>query len=184
MVLPSLKTILFHKSIDKKEYQKRFYDNGSSPRNINMNSDYNWETAQPATDISENRIDENVSDIQKIIDLCNKHDINLIIFTNPLHILTYENAVKNGYLEFLYKLSDITEYYNFSGINDITTNNNNYFETSHYKIEVGDIIIDAIFNNANDMKLLSQGFGYFVTKNNRDDLHAILDNQIIQYTDN
>jgi hypothetical protein len=183
MVSASLKTILSHKGMDKKEYQRRFYDNGSYPRNYNMNNGYNWETAQPGTGISENRIDENILDIQKIINLCNKHNIKLIIFTNPIHILTYKNSVKNGYLDFLYKLSNITEYYNFSGINNITANNSNYFETSHYKIEVGDIIINTIFNNATDEKLLSQGFGYYVTKNNRDVLFKILNSQMTQYAE-
>jgi hypothetical protein len=82
--------------------------------------------------------------------------------------------VENGYLDFLYKLSGITEYYNFSGLNDITVNNSNYFETSHYSTAVGDMIINAIFHGITDDRLLSQGFGYYVTKSNRDAFFDIL----------
>jgi hypothetical protein len=85
--------------------------------------------------------------------------------------------VENGYLDFLYRLSDITEYYNFSGVNDVTTDNSLYWETSHYKMEVGDMIIDTIFNNKTDEQLHEQGFGYYVTKDNRDALFTILKNQ-------
>jgi hypothetical protein len=85
--------------------------------------------------------------------------------------------VENGYLDFLYRLADISEYYNFSGINDVTTDNSLYLETSHYKMAVGDMIIDAIFNDQVDQQLLAQGFGYYVTKENRDALFTILKNQ-------
>ena len=106
--------------------------------------------------------------------MCHENNIKLIVFTNPIHKLTYQKSVENGYLEFLYRLSDITEYYNFSGINDITTNNHNYFETSHYTHEIGDMIFDVIFNNITDKKLLSQGFGYHVTNITRDGFFELL----------
>jgi sugar phosphate isomerase/epimerase len=178
MVLSSLKeTIPYKKTIHAIEDEKRFYTNGSCPR-INLEpAGFDWENAKPGSDYQENRIDENISDVKKIIDLCKKYNIKLIIFTNPLHAITYQEAVKNGYLDFLFKLSEITEYYNFSGINNITINNTYFNETSHYKFEVGDMIIDAIFNNILDEELLGQGFGCHVTRNNRDMFLEILDNQ-------
>jgi hypothetical protein len=178
MVLSSLKTIIpYEKTIHAREDEKRFYASGSNQRiNFETPAGY-WKDAKPGTGYQENRIDKNISDIKKIIDLCKQYNIKLIIFTNPLHAITYQEAVKNGYLDFLYKLSEIIEYYNFSGINDITTNNTRFIETSHYKFEVGDMIVNAIFNNTLDEELLRQGFGYYVTKNSRDEFFNILTSQ-------
>jgi len=79
--------------------------------------------------------------------------------------------------DFLSRLSEITDYYNFSGINDITANNDNYLEASHYKAKVGNLIIDTIFNNKTDKNLLSQGFGYYVTTETKNEFINLLLNQ-------
>ena len=121
-------------------------------------------------------IENAIADIQSIINLCNENAINMILFTNPLHKLTYQKAAEVGYIDFLEKLSETTDYYNFSGMNDITTNNDNYLETSHYKLQVGDLIIDTIFNHKTDSQLLSQGFGYFVKKENNNEFRSMLRN--------
>ena len=47
-----------------------------------------------------------------------------------------------------------------------TTNRNNYYEASHYTEDIGDMIIDRIFNGVTDEKLESQGFGFYVTGEN------------------
>jgi hypothetical protein len=180
-IFPSLKIIISHKT-NKEQQQKsreQFYNNGGLPRDndLSENKDY-WENAQPAwADYYSNRINESLLDIRNIIELCRKKNIKLIIFTNPIHITTYLRSRENGYLDFLYELSEITEYYNFSGINDVTINKYNYFETSHYTHEVGDMIANIIFNNKTDDRLLSQGFGYYVTLHNRDAFFEILKSQ-------
>jgi hypothetical protein len=160
-VFDSLPVIISHKG-ENASFRKQFYENGGfyySAERMARKPDY-WENAVGITEPFSYGIENVIRDIQSIIDLCNKNNIKLILFTHPLHKLTYEKAVEYGYIDFLMRLSDITDYYNFSGINDVTTNNDNYFETIHYKQNVGDLIIDAIFNGSADPHLLSQGFGY------------------------
>ncbi|MDR3048049.1 MAG: hypothetical protein LBU51_10680 [Bacteroidales bacterium] len=180
-VLSSIKTILFHKT-DAQNLElvkKLFYENGGRSRMKDEQSSYNWKEAKLINDWQYNYGIENaITDIQKIIDLCNKNNIKLIIFTNPLYILTYQNAVQNGYIDFLTRLSHITDYYNFSGINDITINNDYYLEPSHYKFNIGDMMINTIFNGINNEKLLAQGFGYHITKENRDTFLDLLHEQL------
>jgi hypothetical protein len=171
--------MLTHKG-DDRNYRERFHRNGGRTRanDLNPEKPYDWDKAVPTWELGyTNRIEESLAEIQEIIDLCEAHDIRLIIFSNPVHIITYQKSVENGYLDFLYRLSDIAEYYNFSGINDVTTDNSLYLETSHYKMAVGDMIIDAIFNKQLDERLHKQGFGYYVTRENRDALFTILKNQ-------
>lgn len=181
MVFSSLGTIAFHKTDreSKQKYSGHFYKSDSRLRSdVETANDYDWETALPSWGYYyQERIDETLRDINDIVNLCSKNGIKLIVFTNPVHKITYQKSVDNGYLDFLYKLPDITDYYNFSGLNDITVNNNNYLETSHYSLEIGDMIIDTIFHSTVDNELLSQGFGYYVTKNNKDEFIDILRNQ-------
>ena len=69
---------------------------------------------------------ENLGYIKEIAELCRENNIRLVIFTNPMHYITYMNSLDNNYLEFLKGLADITDFYNFSSLNDITLDNNNY----------------------------------------------------------
>ena len=91
------------------------------------------------------RIETTIKEISEIKDICQKNNISLIFFINPMHKVTYHRQNFNDWFTFLSKLSEITDFYNFSGINKITTNNYYYYETSHYRPIVGDMIIKRIF---------------------------------------
>lgn len=126
-----------------------------------------WSQAQANWEIYyENRTPETLEEIRQLKELCDENGIRLILFTNPMHPLTYEKTVENGYAEFLEGLAEISDFYNFSGYNDVTMNNENYLETSHYKAHVGDMIMDVIFRGKSDPDLEAQGFGVLVTKEN------------------
>ncbi|MDR2510141.1 MAG: hypothetical protein LBC77_05810 [Spirochaetaceae bacterium] len=178
VTLKSLPIILSHKRENKSRFQKQFYENGGlyySEEQLGRKPD--WEKSVPSASPFSYGIDNAIRDIQSLIELCDKNNIKLIFFTNPLHKMTYEKAVEYGYIDFLIRLSDITDYYNFSGLNDITTNNDNYFETSHYKRNVGYLIIDTIFYRNTDPALLSQGFGRLVTAETRSGFFHLLRSQ-------
>jgi hypothetical protein len=133
----------------------------------------NWETAKPWLGESY-LLEETLQDIQNIKELCDDNGIELVVFTNPMCELTYNASVELNYMEFLEGLADITDYYNFSGLNDVTTDTDNYLDSSHYNAYVGDMMIDVMFNGNVDEKLYSQGFGWYVTQDNIDDLLAML----------
>lgn len=117
--------------------------------------------------------------VKEITDICRKNNIEFILFTNPLHHVTYRATVKeNNYLYFLEELAKITDFYNFSGLNDVTLNNDNYLETSHYKAEVGDMIINVICNDKKYDGLYEQGFGMKVTNENADEFTRMLRGQL------
>ena len=101
-----------------------------------------------------NRTPQALEEIRQLKELCDANSIELVIFTNPMHALTYEKAVENGYRDFLSGLAQVTDFYNFSGINDITTNNDNYLETSHYMPQVGDRMLDVMLKGQADERLL------------------------------
>lgn len=125
--------------------------------------------------------EEALEDIRQIKELCDQYDIKLTVFTNPVFGHTYMQDIENGYLVFLEELADITDYYNFSGFNDYTLNTEYYYENSHYTPAVGDEIIKVIFEGKKDERLLSQGFGMYVTKENKQELLDILNAQAVNY---
>lgn len=158
----SLPVILNSKSAP--DYQKIFYSGGwILPYNLPHKTGW-WDDAEADwEDYYESRIPEALEEIREFKALCDENKIQLIVFTNPLHILTYEKSMENGYGTFLKGLAEITSFYHFSGINDITTNYYNYEETSHYRPEVGDLMLQIMLEGYEDEILNKQGFGQNIT---------------------
>ena len=114
-----------------------------------------------------NLINETIEDIKNIISICKENNINLIFFINPIHKTTYLYNNLDNLNNFKKRLSQITNYYDFAIINSLTTNNYNFYETSHYRELVGDIILDTIYNNSTE-------YGLLVTKDNIDNYIEVL----------
>lgn len=79
------------------------------------------------------RMEEALEEIRETVDLLKTHGVRLIVFINPVHKATYLATGLEKFFLFEKELSGITSFYNFSGLNSITTNNYYYYETSHYR---------------------------------------------------
>ena len=173
-VLQSLGILMSDGTIDGFDH---FYDYGwwcDYDRETTINWDQTYGSVGPR-----NYLDETLEDIREMRNVCESNGIDFILFVNPMHELTYKASVEDAdFLMFLEKLVYVSPYYNFSGLNDITTDNSNFIDASHYNAYIGDMIIDVIFDNARYDSLYSQGFGWYVTEENIDDLMKILDNQL------
>lgn len=175
----SIKTMEEHDAWDT-GYGERLLTKGTE--NLDIESQFDATGAKPYwADYYMPRTEQALADIQAIIDLCKENNIHLTFFTNPLHGLTYTKDIENGYLTFLSDLAEITDYYNFSGYNNYTMDSSNYYETSHYTRELGDKVIDAIFYDKVEDDLKKQGFGFYVTKDNKEELLKILNDQVINF---
>jgi hypothetical protein len=58
---------------------------------------------------------------------------------------------------------------NFSSFSDVTENEHNYYETSHFTAEVSQLMMDITYNGERNDHLWQQGFGVKVNKDNRDE---------------
>ena len=161
------------------DYGKRILETGSE--NLTIKTQFDYSKTKPSWSDYYRPRNQCFEEIREFKELCEEYDINLRIFTNPINGYTYEKDIANGYLVFLRKLADVTDYWNFSGFNDITLNMDNYYETSHFDPEVSNMIIDTVYYGKSDKRLLSQGFGTFVTKNNVDKVLDILYGQAVNY---
>jgi hypothetical protein len=106
----------------------------------------------------------NMIALKSIIELCKKNNINLIIFTTPHNHNYLDIIYEKEYYTFLKELLAITDYWDFSGYNSITMNDCNYYDSSHYRPEIGNLIAAKIFNDKHIP--IPSDFGAFVTQNN------------------
>ncbi|MBQ9361428.1 MAG: hypothetical protein IJT96_10390 [Lachnospiraceae bacterium] len=161
------------------DYQLRLLDTGTE--NLDIPPAFNYDGAKAWWSDYYYPREQSLEDIREIVKLCDEYDINLRVFTNPVHAMTYAKGIDNGYLVFLEELAEVTPYWNFSGFNDVTLDYTNYYETSHFCPAVGDMMIDVIYNGKTDERLLSEGFGMYVTEDNVDVLITTLKDQAINF---
>ncbi|MBQ3653248.1 MAG: hypothetical protein II954_02385 [Synergistaceae bacterium] len=142
------------------------------------NYDVDIEDANISSNVDES-IDYVLNILREISDICRKNNTELVIFTNPMHHVTYTASVREKkYFEFLEGLAEITDFWNFSSLNDITLSNDCYRETSHYKAKIGDLIIDIMCNGKTYPELQAQGFGVKVRRENVKDFLGMLKAQL------
>lgn len=111
---------------------------------------------------SQRALTSNLHALEEIRELCQKNSIELIVFVAPHNHVMLESIDFKAYQNFLLSLSEITPYWDFSGYNGVTLNNQNYYEHSHYRPHVGEWIAEKIFTTVSSS--LPQDFGFFVTK--------------------
>jgi len=112
-----------------------------------------------------NELKNTLKDIQAIKNLCDKHHIKVIFFINPIQHTSYDAMMadktnKELFFKFKKQLAYITDYYDFTRPNEISKDNRNWLETSHFIPKIGDLIIKTIFEN----KVFVKNFGIHVEK--------------------
>ncbi len=156
----------------------RFYENGESV----YNDDYRmpssvYETAYWDSYYAD-RTDEAIEEIRQFKELCEENGIELTVFINPLHYKTYTKSARHGLFTFMEKLAQVTDYYNFTGLNEYTSQDQYFFETSHYKPEVGYAMVDAMCYGKVPEDLATSWFGMLVTADNVSDFTEYFQEQI------
>jgi len=184
--IPSLYDLQCRFVVSCQNFNYDIYDTGSPliPKEIEMYIENNREAHindkkfEETLDYQQNRINQTLKEIGEIIALSKQHNFNLILFINPIHAKTYL-ANNFEHLQFFKKeLSKLSSFYDFSGLNAVTTNNYYYYEHVHYRTMVGEMIIDKIFNKTTK---LPKSFGSFVNAKNINQHLVYLVNQRIKY---
>lgn len=110
------------------------------------------------------RIKSTIAELKEIKSICDRYNIQLVLFMTPTHITTYlSNDIKN-LNKFKRELVQINTFYDFSTINFYTTNNYFWRETSHARKVLLEKVTEALIR-----KEISKGYEYIlVTKDNVD----------------
>lgn len=125
-------------------------------------------------------------DIEEIATLCSEHNINLVLFTSPMHQTLYRNNVEDGYFDFLRAVAQKCEFYNFSALNNYTVNPQYYYEWSHYRPALGLLVNKILFGTDEDRERIrldasDKLWGVRVNANNVEEVVDYLQKQIEHY---
>lgn len=177
----SLKVIKEHVAEDK-DYVSRYQRTGTERLDKQTYFDPTLPQFQEGywADYYSYRVDEAILDMGNLVSICDENNIKLYVVTNPLYYLTYGRAVENGYLDYIERLSEVTDFYNFSSFSSVTFEYMNYYETSHFTPAIGRMMIEATQGIQNS-ELLEEGFGTYVTKETSDKLMNLLRAQTVEY---
>ena len=76
---------------------------------------------------------------KKIVNYCHENDINIYVYIPPIYVEHFyaikEAGLKRAFETFKRELADITDFTDFTGVNSITTNKDNYWDSSHLRKE-------------------------------------------------
>jgi hypothetical protein len=116
----------------------------------------------------------------KIVAYCHSHDINLYVYIPPMYV-DHFNAIKESGLNDAFKtfkkeLVKITDYVDFTGVNAMTKNSNNFWDSTHLRIDMTSVIMKNVIGDKKIKK--DKQFGIFVTKKN---IKGHLEKQEAQY---
>ncbi|MGD1701959.1 hypothetical protein [Dapis sp. BLCC M229] len=130
---------------------------------------------------------EFLNDLKDIVETCQKKNIDLKIFISPSHASQWESIQTVGlwsaFEDWKREIVKITPVWDFSGYNTITTepitkNMKNYWDSSHYRKEVGDLVMNRLFDYQNE--IVPKDFGVLITESNIEShLQKIRDRQEI-----
>jgi hypothetical protein len=149
------------------EYREKFDNSGLSytqsmiKRTINDYSRDNYKDSF----YSFEQISKNVTVLENLVRYAQSKNINVKIYINPTYCLQFAlikyNNLEDKYLYWKNELTRVMDYYDFSGCNSVTDNPIFWYDSSHYKSEVAQRIVDTIFT-----KKSTDGFGFYVDSNN------------------
>jgi len=108
---------------------------------------------------------------KRIVDYCNNNSIKLYVYIPPMYSKHFyaikESGLKDEFEQFKKDLAKITDYIDFTGVNSITNNRNNYWDSSHLRKEHTELIMAKLFRSQNTYK--HEDFGILITEDNVED---------------
>lgn len=120
-------------------------------------------------------------ELKKIVDICKQNSIDFTLFIVPEYFEVYKKIDLNEFSSEKKKIADITPFYDFTGINDISLNKYNFVDPVHINEWTTKLIVDRLFYEDKNEEPLIKGFGVYVTKQNIDEHIKNLENEMNNY---
>ena len=189
MSLPAVSIIKEVTTYDPSEHKadhNSFYDFGVYQNNLSYNLGMEAQSFPSAHQgVTYTQIDS-YKDIENIYKLCKEKNIHLILLTNPIYVTTYIDSIQDGYLDFLRKVAQNCEFYNFSTLNNYCQDSRYYFEGSHYRPALGLIVEKVLFGTEDEQNEIRKEagdelFGVKVNSENIDFIISELEKQLQKY---
>lgn len=104
--------------------------------------------------------------LKKMVELCEEHNVNLKVFTTAIHTSQLKLLEELNKMDIYYKwkeeVAKITPYWDFMYSNSITTNKDNFIDSSHIKQEFGYLYFARLFDDSSVN--VPKDFGVYVEK--------------------
>ncbi len=99
-----------------------------------------------ACDPGEGRVKVNLERFRKLMNFVHESGIPTFIFNSPYNQVIYKTFDQALYQDWLRQIKDIAgDFWDFSGETPVSKDNYLYYDSSHYRREVGDMILKTIF---------------------------------------
>ena len=108
--------------------------------------------------------DDCLGSIQRIKKMCDENDASFMLIISPIFHTEMDVYDKDQLEQFLTSLSQITDYWDFSGYNSISFDPRYFYDPYHFRNAVGDMALARIFGD--DSKYVPEDFGQYVTAEN------------------
>ena len=154
-----VKEVSRYNAAENKTETERFYDWGGSASDFVLTENPQMERYVSNHEGKEFTQKDAYKDIAAIAELCRENGIALVLFTSPLYETTYRDAAENGYFDFLRSVAGVAEFYNFSALNNYTTNPQYYFEGSHYRPALGLLVEKVLFGTDEERESIRRDAG-------------------------
>jgi hypothetical protein len=105
-----------------------------------------------------------VDDLTQFVNLLKAHGIRSVFFINPPYKTWFLDLNLDEFGRFERELANLTDFYDFSGVNSITRDAYNYYNPSHYRPPIGDMMIARMLGNGTTP--VPADFGLLVTSEN------------------
>lgn len=109
-------------------------------------------------------IRENIALLRELKSICFKNGINLILYVTPHNYAMMNRFDTERYLILLRGIASVMPFWDFSGYNTVTLDNRFYYEYSHYRTVVSELMAARIFGD--DGIDVPDDFGYYVNRGN------------------
>lgn len=116
-------------------------------------------------------IEECVSSVASIRDLCEKYSVELIVILSPVYFGQWEIYDEETLREYKTALAQEVDYWDFS-YTSLSYDSRYFYDATHFRNTVGSMVLAEIFGNENVYR--PANFGAYVTKEN---CQAYLDEQ-------
>lgn len=159
--------------------KEQFYSYGGFDGSIDFPDAEDGDMLDPEPSLLYDEGCQSVHYLQVLKSLCDENNIKLIVITSPVLESTYREGVANGYLDFLKDVSEVTDYYCFSGLNEYTQHTKYYYDASHFMPCVGYEMEKVVFGETQEKELpQAAAFGTHVTKENVDEVINMLQDEL------
>ena len=138
---------------DEEQMQKMVLQDGA----------FHWRITNLCTSEKRNfpYLKQSLIELQEIKNICDFYGIKLTVMMGAVFISKKEWFESNEFYDWLREISKITEFYDFSGFNEINLNPYNFFDADHFNKKVGDKMLRIIYG-AEEI----QNFGEKITSEN------------------